>query len=296
MPTESFEAVIRAFDDHDVVCLGEAHGLRALADFAFALFGRREFVDVVDDIVVECGNRRYQEVADRFTAGEELSPALLLPVLQNTTQPGAWDAPMYGQILVRVREVNRTLPPERHLRVLLGDVAVDWAAIRAGTDYAPYAAIREAHFAGVIESEVLKKGRKALFWAGASHVVRKPASIPNPVVLLERRGTKPFVILAHPGFVSDELESRLAAFHAPSLLRLKDTWLGRLDAALYFRQVKTPNPYLGTRLEETADAYLHLGARNELLHEGPPEDLYNGAYGDEVRRRRGLIAELWKKV
>jgi hypothetical protein len=294
---ETLRDILRAFDEYDLVCLGEPHGLRSLADFAFSLFGDPAFTESVDDIVVEWGNRAYQELADRYTAGEDVSPALLLPMWQNTTQPGMWDAPMYGQVFVRVREINRSLPPERHLRVLLGDPPIDWSVTRTGAEFAPYAAIREAHFAGIIESEVLRKGRKALFWAGSSHVVRKPGSIPNPVILLEKRGAKAFVVLTHQGLGSGEPEARLAAGPAPSLLRLEDTWLGRLDASVYFHAAKLPqggNPYRGTRLEEAADAYLYLGPRDSLVFEEPPEDLYSAQYGEEIKRRRALIAALWR--
>lgn len=290
---------MRAFEEHDVVALGGPHALRDFADFTQSLLGNAKFIETVDDIVVEWGNRLYQELADRFTGGEDVNPALLLPIWQNTTQPGVWDAPMYARSLVRVREVNRTLPPERHLRVLLGDVPIDWGAVRAGGDFAPYAAVREAHFAGVIEAEVVRKGRRALFWAGSSHVVRKPGNIPNAVNLLEKRGGKIFVVLAHHGFLSDELESRLSAFPAPSLLGLENTWLGRLDASVYFHGVKARtggNPYMGTRLEEAADAYLYLGSRDGLVLDTPPADLYSGVYGEEVKRRRELIQELRRGI
>jgi hypothetical protein len=290
--------LLRAFEEHDVVAIGQPHGLRDVADFAHGLMRDPGFAETVDDVVVEWGNRRYQELADRFTGGEDIAPALLLPIWQNTTQPGIWDPPMYPQVLVRVREINRGLPAERHLRVLLGDAPIDWSRVRTGADLAPYTAVREAHFAGVIEAEVLRKGRKALFWAGGSHVVHKPQNIPNPINLLARRGFSAYVVLAHRGFISDELEGRLSAFPVPSLLRLENTWLGRLDASAYFHEVKAKggNPYMGTRLEEAADACLYLGPRDSLTFETPPEDLYTGEYGEEIKRRRAIMTELWRKV
>lgn len=275
------------------MCLGEAHELQEMADFLAALVRESVPAGAINDIVVECGNSMYQELADRFTAGDDVPPAELLPIWRDTTQPGAWDSPIYGQLFVRVRETNRDLPPERRIRVLLADPPIQWSRIRSAAELAPFAALREAHMAAVIETQVLRKRRKALFWAGASHVVRKPETIPNPVVLTEKRGTgRVHVILSHTGFADEQLETRLAAWPPPSLLRLENTWLGRLDAASYFHRVKGRNPYAGVRLETAADAYLYFGPAGELTWRPAPEDIYEGEYGAELDRRRKLFADL----
>jgi hypothetical protein len=287
-------SVLNAFADAGVVCLGDAQELREMGGFLAELVGDPGFPGAVNDIVVECGNSRYQEVADRFTSGEDVPPADLLGIWRETTQPAAWDSPVYGQLFVRVREANRGLAPERRIRVLLGDPPIDWARIHTPAELAPFAALREAHMAAVLESQVLRKGRKALFWAGASHIVRRPETIPNPVVLVEkRRSGRVFVVLTHAGFPDEAMEARLAAWPKPSLLRLRDTWLGRIDAAAYFHRVKPRggrNPYAGVRLEDAADAYLYFGPREELTWLPAPDDIYEGEYGAEVDRRRKLIA------
>ena len=192
------QSIVQAFETVDVVCIGDVHQLQNLGDFLALLLREPGFAEACNDIVVECGNSRYQETADRFIAGEDVPPADLLRIWRDTTQPAAWDSPLYGQFLVRVREANRALPPERRLRVLLGDAPIDWDKVRTPADFAPFAAVREPHFAAILEAQVLRKGRKALFWAGASHVVRRPENIPNPVVLIEKRGTgRTFVVLTH---------------------------------------------------------------------------------------------------
>ena len=101
-----------------------------------------------------------------------------------------------------------------------------------------------------------------------------------------------YVILTHTGFAEDQLETRLTAWPAPSLLRLEGTWLGRLDAASYFRHVRGRNPYAGLRLADMADAYLYFGPPGELTWRPAPDDIYGGEYGAEVERRRKLIAGL----
>ncbi len=288
--------LLRAFEEADVVCLGDVRASQELADFLAALVREPGFPATVNDIVAECGNSLYQELADRFTAGGDVSPSELLSIWRNTTQPGAWDSPVYGQLFVRVRDVNRGLPPERRIRVLLADPPIQWEQVRTPAELAPYAALREAHMAAVIESQVLRKGRKALFWAGGSHVVHKPKTILNPVVLLEkRRSESVFVILTHSGFADDMMETRLVSRPVPSLERLEGTWLGRVDTALYFPDMTgARSPYAGVPLEEAADAYLYCGPRDALVRRPAPDDIYAGEYGAELERRRKLIAGVAK--
>ena len=138
-------SVLRAFEEADLVCLGEAHELQEAADFLAALLREPGFAGAVNDIVVECGNSMHQEVADRFTAGEDVPPADLLALWRDTTQPAAWDSPIYGQLFVRVREANRDLAPERRIRVLLADPPIQWNRVRTAAELAPFAEIGRAH-------------------------------------------------------------------------------------------------------------------------------------------------------
>jgi hypothetical protein len=51
----------------------------------------------MNDIVVEFGNSRYQDVMDRFVRGEDVPHAQLQPVWQNTAQAHEiWDVPSGG--------------------------------------------------------------------------------------------------------------------------------------------------------------------------------------------------------
>ena len=87
------------------------------------------------DIVVEFGNARYQAIIDRFVAGEDVPHPELQKVWQNTTQAHpVWDSPIYEEFFRAVRAVNATLPTERRLRVLLGDVPIDWDRVTSLED------------------------------------------------------------------------------------------------------------------------------------------------------------------
>jgi hypothetical protein len=65
-----------------------------------------------------------------------------------------WDLPIYEELFRTVREVNTSLPKQRHLRVLLGDPAVDWDTIASLADLDKVAGRRDLHAADVIRREV----------------------------------------------------------------------------------------------------------------------------------------------
>jgi hypothetical protein len=74
---------------------------------------------------------------------------------------------------------NLRLPIERRVHVLLIDPPVDWSKINSKEDLLGKDFGRESHMAEVLEREVYAKGRKALFFAGGTHLGRGGAPEPN---------------------------------------------------------------------------------------------------------------------
>jgi hypothetical protein len=64
-PLNATIAVLRAFDNDDIVMFGEAHGCKQEYEWLDELVGAPGFADRVDDIVVEFGNSLYQGLVDR---------------------------------------------------------------------------------------------------------------------------------------------------------------------------------------------------------------------------------------
>ena len=190
-PIEPIGAMIDAFRSHSVVALGEDHGNEQGHAFRIRLLRDPRFTATVNDIVVEFGNPRYQGLMDRFVKGEQVGDQALRRVWQDTTQiSGVWDRPIYEDFFRAVRAVNATLPRERQLRVLLGDLPVDWDAVRRSppkpgekrlfgqpvSDDAPAGAMdRDRHAAGVIQR---RPGEAA---ACASHLRRHARDAPPHV-------------------------------------------------------------------------------------------------------------------
>jgi hypothetical protein len=89
--------LISAFDQVDIVALGEAHQRKQDSNLRIALVRNPDFAKQVRNIVVEFASTTEQSTLDRYIRGENISPAKLAQVWKTTTQStnGIWDSPVY---------------------------------------------------------------------------------------------------------------------------------------------------------------------------------------------------------
>jgi hypothetical protein len=116
--------LISAFDQVDIVALGEAHGqFRLDSELRIAMVRHPDFAKTVRSIVVEFGSTTEQSTRDRYIRGENVSRAQLEQVWNTTTQAGngVWDSPIYADFFAAVRGVNSKLPADARVRVFGGD-------------------------------------------------------------------------------------------------------------------------------------------------------------------------------
>jgi hypothetical protein len=71
-PEPAIPAILKAFETFEVVAMEAAHGEKDIDDFILSLVRDPRFPASVNDIVVECGNVRYQPILDRYIAGENV--------------------------------------------------------------------------------------------------------------------------------------------------------------------------------------------------------------------------------
>jgi hypothetical protein len=154
--------LIAAFDEVDIVALGEAHQRRLDSDLRIALVRHPDFAKKVRFIVVEFGSTTEQATLDRYIRGENISLAQLAQVWKTTTQAanGVWDDPIYTGFFAAVRDVNLKLPASARIRVLGGDPG-------PGDNRS-----RETAAVAVLKEQVLQKHAKALVIYGAAHFYR----------------------------------------------------------------------------------------------------------------------------
>lgn len=272
---EPIEGVLNAFRSHAVVAIGEgAHGNQQGHDFRLSLVRDPRFAAAVNDIVVEFGNARYQDLMDRFVRGDHVADESLRQVWQNTTQPHpAWDAPIYEEFFRAVRAVNASLSRDRQLRVLLGDPPIDWDVVRTVEDLRQWEG-RGRHAAKIIRREVLEKQRRALVIYGDGHLFRVPMT-ETIVSLLEKSGaTRVFTIaspISMPAAANLQmLQDDIPSWRVPSLSILRGTALGAAPFTFYYPPPKMirdgtpveallPDQWRSLRLEDQFDALLYLG-------------------------------------
>ena len=267
VPVDPIVAVAEAFRTHPLVAVADAHGNEQTHAFRLALIRDPRLAGVFNDVVVEFGTARYQDVMDRFISGEDVPYASLRRAWEDTTQfEFEWDLPVYEDFLRAIRAVNAARPPAQRLRVLLGDPPMDWENIRSTDDYLARmkAVDRDEHAVAVIRREVLAKNRRALVIYGGGHLFRKNA-IPNApdewargvVALLERPGTTSvFSIDPETRIPLTPAQANVASWPKPSLALLKGTAIGQL-------RVTRPAQRL-VRFEEQFDAVVYLGQPGEM--------------------------------
>jgi hypothetical protein len=176
VPLEPLSAILSAMVRYPLVGLADRHQLQEEHDFIGALLHHPDLPARINDIVVEFGSAAYQDLADRFLlAGEPVAGAELALIWRQIGDP-TWNAPVYEQFFRTVRAVNWALPPRRRLRVLLAQPPVTMSQVLARPNdralAAAFIAPMGEHFAGVVEREVLGKGRRALLIAGGGHLRR----------------------------------------------------------------------------------------------------------------------------
>jgi len=115
--------LVSAFDQADIIALGETHQWRLDTDLRIAVVRHPDFAKKVRSIVVEFGSTTEQPTLDRYVRGENVPRAQLEQVWKTTTQGanGVWDSSVYAEFLAAVRDVNSRLPADARVRVFGGD-------------------------------------------------------------------------------------------------------------------------------------------------------------------------------
>lgn len=317
VPRDASTAIFDAYKKYEIVAVGAGHGNQNLDAFLLALLADPKFPGEIRDVVVECGNSRYQKTLDRYIAGENVAQADIQKVWRNTTQPMCAISSFYEQLFPLLRRLNASLPTEKRVRVLAGDVPINWEAIHDTDDLDKSPQDRDAEIASIIETQVLSKHRKALLLFGTTHLLhgkRSPTVDPSAVGIYEERYPGiTWVIGDHDGFgfgtpyesLNDLFEARLSSWKVPSIVeKLKGTWLADLldtENSSELISVITPRKGGGTNVRtvvqksgrpytSTIDGYLYLGPRRMLLQEpASATALLDKDFVEEMRRRAKLM-------
>ena len=277
------DLILGAFEHYPLVALSEGagHGQLETRSLFTTLIRDSRFHRTVRNIVIEFGNARYQEMMDRYVSGAPVTRDELRRVWEDTTQvSGIWSLPMYEQMLAEVRSVNARLAEPLRIRVLLGDPPIDWSTVTSPADE-DMNDWRDAHFASVIDRQVVRHHERALILVGGAHIGRKVV-FPNSLIhLLDSQfpGQTWVVGVLDFGRVDPDIRTRLQGWTLPAGVAVRDTWLGRVNVQQIGFTLS-----MGV-VENDVDALL-------LLTPAPPQPSAAAAldpmYELELARRRAL--------
>jgi outer membrane protein OmpA-like peptidoglycan-associated protein len=279
--------LVSAFQRFPLVAFSEPrHAAGGTRQFLQSVVRHPEFAGTVNDVVVEFGNARYQAIADRYVAGEPVPHDQLKQIWENTTVvTGVWTAPMYEGFLRDIRDLNATLTADKRIRVVLGDPPIDWSVVRGPADE-DMNDWRDAHFAWVVEEQVMKRGRRALLWIGGAHLSRRVMFPDSLIHLLDRRfpGKTLVALSIDRQDVDARVLNRLGRWPSLTAASLRGTWLGGLESGAVGWRLSTDT------VERNADVAVFWEHPASVPDEGPRVDSASPA-GVELARRQRLSDE-----
>jgi hypothetical protein len=287
-PLDPIQAVLDAFATHDMVALGDFHHDPQLHDFRMTLIADPRFPDVVRDVVFEFGTPQQQVLLDRYVAGDDVSSEELRASADGIFAAQFLDhSPMYRDFLAAVRDLNATLPPEKHIRIVLAETPE---------------LTMESEAANIRR---LTAGHKALLVIGTMHLPRKPLFIPvsnrelaemvfkdpssvSTTAHLEAAGVRVFSVYPLPADVAALAQPNVSEWATPALAVVAGTPIGAEPFAtfaptdtlftvpdaegdgVHYERVP-PDPARSGLTEEQVDAVLVLAPSTGLpFGEQPP--------------------------
>jgi hypothetical protein len=240
VPLEPVAAIVDAFRTHAVVAVTAGHGETRGYAFAQLLIHDPRLVAAIDDIVIEEGSARYQDVADRFVRGDNVPMESLRYVWRDTTQPGLGLDRPWEEFFTALRGVNASLPPARKIRLLLGDPPIEWEHVKTREEHRRWIEMRDTFPADLIQREVLAKGRRALLTYGQLHFQRRNIAAnyesDGPAETIVSRLENKWDAKVFTIFTADvaPLQPDAASWPTPSLAIIRGTVLGAADFTAYY--------------------------------------------------------------
>lgn len=297
-PAPALPAILDALRRYPLVALCDRHQVQQEHDFIQSLLRSPALPGLINDIVVEFGNPLEQSIADRYLL--TLEPLPIDDVRQIWRQTGSplWDALVYEQFFRTLRDVNAALPAARRIRVVLGDTPIDYSRVHGVAD-ADYVRTMEnetdAHFAQVVETEVMAKGHRALLIAGGGHLRRglhadqrprsdAPGQPPNAGTRISQLhpGSLYVIDTLIVGYLDPPVRARaldtVVTWAAPQMASLSGTWLGEQPGpSISYRALTPADVAYGAQ----ADAVIYLGPDSALRFSLPDPSIYSsGPYRD----------------
>ena len=306
--SKAADGIFSAFATHPIVGVGDFHGMAQEEDFYGSLIRDPRFAKDVGNVVVEFGDASQQGTIDRYVNGEDLPYSDLRKVWADTV---GWFPAVtslgYINFFAQVRAANSTLPEHQRIHVWLGDPPVDWLKATAA-DVSKSLADRDNYPAGLLESQILAKHKRALVIYGTFHFyyqdsLKQQIDVRHPGAF--------FVVTPYSGFIektcSETFEGTTQKWPVPALAspvraselqaHMQVPGCHFLNAADFsfppdFTQERKARELAEMEDQSSGvggDALLYLGPASSLTQSPHSPDLYlDAAFRKELSRRSVL--------
>lgn len=266
----SIEKLLKSINSYNALAFSEDHSMSSDDHFIIKMISHKSFPSSINDIVIEAGNARYQNIVDDYILRNKNIPMSdLKKIWFDTTQLGIGECPFYERLLKLVRKINKDLSSYKKVRILLGDPPINWDLIKSFKDWKKFQN-RDGHFAGTTIKNSLSKNRKALLIAGSDHFLNQSNTITK---ILRGKGYKIHVIKTLNASDLDELEHQqhiidLRKIKLNSLISLKNHKLGSLNDDILFSGStefgEAPKRRVKHDIKYHIDTFIFLGVKSSL--------------------------------
>lgn len=160
---------------HKLVINGEYHRRKVSWDMLKNLISLPEFPDVVGCVFMELPSH-HQPLMDKFLSNDSLDNNIIIKIFQDEQLNGWWDRGEF-EFLCTLWEINRLLPKDKRIRVVLADYQVPYSAI-TNREEAREKEDRNTHMADVVVNTITNSEdpRNNLFLVGCAHAYKTKQS------------------------------------------------------------------------------------------------------------------------
>lgn len=166
---ESF--VLDMLDSHKLVINGEYHRRKVSWDMLKRLIALPEFSGIVGCVFMELPSH-HQATIDKFFKSDTLDTNIIIKIFQDEQLNGWWDRGEF-EFLCQLWELNRSLPQNKKIRVVLADYQVPYSTITNRED-ARETEDRNTHMADIVVNTIMQStdSRSNLFLVGCAHAYK----------------------------------------------------------------------------------------------------------------------------
>lgn len=160
---------------HKLVINGEFHRRKVSWDMLKSLISLPKFPNLVGCIFMELPSY-HQPLMDKFFSLETLDSNIIIKIFQDEQLNGWWDRGEF-EFLCELWEINRSLPQNKKIRVVLADYQIPYSSI-TNREEARELEDRNTHMADVVVNTITQSvdTRNNLFLVGCAHAYKSKQS------------------------------------------------------------------------------------------------------------------------